>query len=111
MKTVEDLVDRLNDINHLKPFSIERYYDKRYLVVEYSIGTKNTAVEFSLLNYRFHKDISYLDPIEQNIIVDYLANSSTNDWFEEKKYNIIIGQDNNEEHLLSIEETLQMMVL
>ena len=93
MKTLQDLVDRLNGINHLKPFSIEHYYDKYYLVVEYSMGTKNTVVEFSQLNYRFHKDISYLDPIEQNIIVDYLANSSINDWFAEKKYNILIAHN------------------
>ncbi|MBC6389233.1 hypothetical protein ERK14_06745 [Lactobacillus kunkeei] len=91
MKTLQDLVDRLNGINHLKPFSIEHYYDKYYLVVEYSIGTKNTVVEFSQLNYRFHEDIAYLHPLEQNIIVDYLANSNPKDWFPEKKYNIIIG--------------------
>lgn len=93
MKTLQDLVDRLNGINHLKPFSIEHYYDKYYLVVEYSIGTKNTVVEFSQLNYRFHEDIAYLHPLEQNIIVDYLANSNPKDWFPEKKYNIIVGED------------------
>ena len=95
MKTLQDLVDRLNGINHLKPFSIEHYYDKYYLVVEYSMVTKNTVVEFSQLNYCFHEDIAYLHPIEQNIVVDYLANSNTYDWFAEKKYNVIVGTDTN----------------
>lgn len=95
MKTLQDLVDRLNGINHLKPFSIEHYYDKYYLVVEYSMVTKNTVVEFSQLNYCFHEDIAYLHPIEQNIVVDYLANSNTSDWFAEKKYNVIVGTDTN----------------
>lgn len=91
MKTVQELVNRLNNINHLKPFSIEYRCDKCYLVVEYSNGMKNTVVEFSKTSYRIHEDVSCLHSLEQNIIVDYLANTAPCERFLEKKYNIIIG--------------------
>lgn len=89
MKTVQDLVDTLN-----------KNFDN-----EFDLFDKESGFEFCLRvdgapiidfnsrdkSFEFQSFIEYVHGKSLNIIVNFLANSNPDNWFAEKKYNIIIG--------------------
>lgn len=93
MKTVQDLVNRLNEFNNPTGFSISRCLDITFLK-----ASKCRVVTFQDFIYRIENKFIDLKPHEQKVIIEFLANSNPEDWFAEKKYNIIIGQDNCSPH-------------
>ena len=92
MKTVQDLVDRLNRSDQLNDnFSTSGSRDR-----DYSIDINGEEIIlFSLKDrtYSFTSYIAWVNDEDQDLIVKYLANHTPDDWFAEKKYNIIIGRD------------------
>lgn len=95
MKTLQDLVDRLNRRDQLNDnFSTSGNRDR-----DYSIDINGEAIIVFCLedrNYSFTSHIVWVNDKDQDLIVKYLANHTPEDWFAEKKYNIIIGQDKDE---------------
>lgn len=95
MKTLQDLVDKLNKRSTLE----EHYFTAGSKTRDYHIGLGQYAiVSFNLRDrtYSFTQYITVADDKDQDLIVKYLANHTPDDWFAEKKYNIIIGQDNDD---------------
>ncbi|GAA6113960.1 hypothetical protein [Apilactobacillus apinorum] len=92
MKTLQDLVDRLNRSDQLNDnFSTSGSRDR-----DYSIDINGEEIIlFSLKDrtYSFTSYIAWVNDKDQDLIVKYLANHTPDDWFAEKKYNIVIGQD------------------
>lgn len=88
MKTVQDLVNRLNEFNNPTGFSISRCLDITFLK-----ASKCRVVTFQDFIYRIENKFIDLKPHEQKVIIEFLANSNPEDWFAEKKYNIIIAKD------------------
>lgn len=99
MKTVQDLVDYLNQY-----FSEEGHYriDYRDYDNTFEICSENDCGEYDLVeidskdrNWLLERDIGYQLSEVQHTIVNFLINSYPDDWFPEKRYNIIVGKDSN----------------
>ena len=91
MRTLKDLVDRLNRSDQLN----DNFRTSGNRESDYSIDlNRNEIILFSLKDrtYSFTSYISWVNDKDQDLIVNYLANHTPDDWFEEKKYNIIIGE-------------------
>lgn len=94
MRTLKDLVDRLNRGHQLN----DNFRTSGNRESDYSIDlNRNEIILFSLKDrtYSFTSYISWVNDKDQDLIVNYLANHTPDDWFEEKKYNIIIGKDSH----------------
>lgn len=92
MRTLQDLVDRLNRSDQLNDnFTTSGSRDR-----DYSIDINGEEIIlFSLKDrtYSFTSYIAWVNDKDQDLIVKYLANHTPDDWFAEKKYNIIIGKN------------------
>lgn len=86
MKTLQDLADRLNEFDNPTVFSISGYLDITFLK-----AGNNRVVTFQDFIYRIENNFIHLKPHEQKVIIDFLANSNPEDWFAEKKYNIVLN--------------------
>ena len=96
MKTLQDLVDGLNDV-----FSTD---DCFYLIYDADMKTihlyrRLTDVYFELAeiskkykSWLVGKDLYMQVGEVQKVIMNFLVKSNPDDWFAEKKYNIIIGK-------------------
>lgn len=90
MKTLQDLVDRLNEFNTTR-FSISKKCGHAHLEASDSCGVKYRLVYFVDYLYKIRRNFHMLQPYEQKAIIDFLANSNPEDWFAEKKYNIVLN--------------------
>ena len=97
MKTVQDLVDNLNQyFSEEGQFKIDYYdYDKIF-----EICCENDCGEYDLVeidrkdkSWLLETDIGHQTLEVQHTIVDFFVNSNPKEWFPEKKYNIIIGEN------------------
>ena len=102
MKTVQDLVNELN----------ENYPEQGKYIISHEnntgvfiIGCIRNDIRHDLVamsssdhEWSLWASIAYQVSEVQHAIIDYLANSNPEDWFAEKKYNIIIGKDNCSPH-------------
>lgn len=93
IKTVQDLVDRLNNIDDSKDFSLTHRRDEYYL-----LGYKLNNLYFPLVGFDrdnrewdIRSDLSGLGYYSQKKIVDFLACPDWKEWLPERKYNIVIG--------------------
>lgn len=97
IRTVQDLVDRLNNIDDSKDFSLTHRRDEYYL-----LGYKLNNLYFPLVGFDrdnrewdIRSDLSSLGYYSQKKIVDFLTCPNWKVGFPERKYNIIIGMDSN----------------
>lgn len=103
MKTLQDLVDKLNKEFHddgCFRLSLDKYSDKYhvfyYIYRDYD-GYSYELIEInrSYNTWRLGDNLSCELVDVQKVVVDFLANSNPKDWFPKKKYNIVIGIDTN----------------
>lgn len=94
IKTLQDLVDRLNEI----------YATQGKYIIEYEGCTGTLSLYYirndirhslALLKPRYRTwslfpSIGFQGIEAQHAIIDYLTNSNPSDWFAEKKYNIVL---------------------
>lgn len=89
MKTVQDLVDNLN-LNYDLVCRVERTDDGCFIEDDTSC-----FIHFEDGHWDIHDDFCMLHREVQKYIMDFVYTTNPNDWFKEKKYNIIIGKDNH----------------
>lgn len=98
MKTIKDLINNLNLLDN------NRTYDCSINNGKYVITAQSNSNTYIMLKISRWLDTSsweigrdlYLIPLEfQSIIIDFLSQTDKRKWFEEDKYNIIIGTDGN----------------
>ena len=93
MFSLQDLVDRLNRNNLINDdFSTSGSRDRDYFINRN--GVEIIAFCLEDRTYSFTSRIAWVKDKDQDLIVKYLANHTPEDWFAEKKYNIVIGRDN-----------------
>ena len=97
MKTVQDLVDGLNEIYATQGKYFIEYESCTVTSVLYYIRN-DIRHSLAMLKPRYRTwslcpSIGFQGIEAQHAIIDYLTNSNPEDWFAEKKYNIIIGED------------------
>ena len=100
MKTLQDLVDELNK---RRPFE-DDYFTAGSKTRDYHIGLGQYAiVSFNLRDrtYSFTQYITVADDKDQDLIVKYLANHTPDDWFAEKKYNIVLHNLDGEKMVIN----------
>ncbi|CAI2678890.1 hypothetical protein AKUH3B103M_PHAGE100200 (plasmid) [Apilactobacillus kunkeei] len=100
MKTLNDLVDKLN--NYVEDGELGKYYieqggDKRYYLYEqYFAPDDGLLVVFApdYPHWIIHCDFGMVNYADQEKIMDFIYNTDKEHWFDEpeKKYNIIIGE-------------------
>lgn len=97
MKTVQDLVDGLNEIYATQGKYFIEYESCTVTSVLYYIRN-DIRHSLAMLKPRYRTwslcpSIGFQGIEAQHAIIDYLTNSNPEDWFAEKKYNIVIGKD------------------
>lgn len=103
MKTLNDLVDKLNNYvevedGELGKYHIEQGGDKRYYLYEqYYAPDDGLLVVFApdYPHWIINWDLGGVNHIDQEKIMDFIYTTDSNHWFDEpeKKYNIIIGEN------------------
>lgn len=89
MKTVQDLVDNLN-LNYDLVCRVERTDNGCYIENDTSC-----FIHFEDGHWDIHDDFCMLHREVQKYIMDFAYTTNPNDWFGEKKYNVIVGKDTN----------------
>ena len=115
MRTLKDLVDRLNRGDQLN----DNFRTSGNRESDYSIDlNRNEIILFSLKDrtYSFTSYISWVNDKDQDLIVKYLANHTPDDWFAEKKYYIAVGMYDSTSKLIyykkdnTLDFTLRTMI-
>lgn len=98
MKTVQDLIDKLNETKEDEGFYYLSEKHKGMLTVDYRMGNESWSIAvFDKLNkvILLTTNKSLMNWEEMYWISKYALEHPYDDWFEEKKYNIIIGKDSH----------------
>lgn len=94
MKTVQDLVDSLNaNVNDIGEFSVSKdFEDDFYLFCDHD-GNKSRILCFDTESGETYQESGFplLNWEAIRLISDYVTNHGSDDWFEKKRYNIIIA--------------------
>lgn len=85
MKTIQDLVDNLN-LNYDLVCRVEKTDSGCFIEDDTSC-----FIHFENGHWDIHGDFCMLHREVQKYIMDFVYTTNPNDWFAEKKYNIIIG--------------------
>ena len=86
MKTVQDLVDKLNE-NH----EAERYFlENNPLSKSLWFNDSEIAAFFKDGDFNFYEPINLILSAERKLIVKFLANVKKEYWFVERKYNVVL---------------------
>lgn len=103
MKTLNDLVDKLNNYVEVEDGKLGKYYieqggDKRYYLYEqYYAPDDGLLVVFApdYPHWIINWDLGGVNHIDQEKIMDFIYTTDSNHWFDgqEKKYNIIISKN------------------
>lgn len=103
MKTLNDLVDKLNNYVEVEDGELGKYYieqggDKRYYLYEqYYAPDDGLLVVFApdYPHWIIKWDLGGVNHIDQEKIMDFIYTTDKEHWFDEpeKKYNIIIGKN------------------
>lgn len=103
MKTLNDLVDKLNNYVEVEDGELGKYYieqggDKRYYLYEqYYAPDDGLLVVFApdYPHWIINWDLGGVNHIDQEKIMDFIYNTDKEHWFDEpeKKYNIVIGEN------------------
>ena len=98
MKTINDLVDKLNSYGAYGKFYIRKGKNDNYLLRKrYIEGEDATLFEFAKKQpyWSIHQPLGAMHNQVQKDIMDFIYTTDSNHWFDEKdtKYNIIIGKD------------------
>ena len=98
MKTINDLVDRLNSYGAYGEFYIRKGKAEEYLLCKrYMYGSDSTLLAFAKKQpyWDIYSSLGAMNNRVQRTIMDFIYTTDSNHWFDEpeKKYNIIIGKD------------------
>ena len=101
MKTINDLVDRLNSYVAYGEFYIRKGKNDNYLLCKrYTEGEDATLFDFAKRQpyWSIHSSLGAMNNRVQKEIMDFVYNTDKDHWFDEqeKKYNIIIGENEQE---------------
>lgn len=95
MKTLQDLVDGLNDV-FSKAGHFYLFYDDEMETIYLSRKLSDVCFELAEISKKYKswlvgKDLYMQVGEVQKVIMNFLANSNPEDWFAEKKYNIVLN--------------------
>lgn len=98
MKTINDLVDKLNSYGAYGEFYIRKGKNDNYLLCKrYTEGEDATLFEFAKKQpyWSIHQPLGAMHNQVQKDIMDFIYTTDKEHWFDEqeKKYNIIVGRD------------------
>lgn len=98
MKTINDLVDKLNSYGDYGEYYIRKDKAEEYLLCKrYMYGIDPILLAFAKKQpyWDIYVDFGAMDNRVQKEIMDFIYTTDSNHWFDEqeKKYNIIIGED------------------
>lgn len=98
MKTIQDLVKKLNQYGAYGEYYIKKGKHDNYLLYKrYTEGEDATLFEFAKKQpyWSIHPSLGVMHNQVQEDIMDFIYTTDSNHWFDEpeKKYNIIIGED------------------
>ncbi|MFY1048606.1 hypothetical protein ACOMA7_00610 [Apilactobacillus sp. 1-1-2] len=102
MKTLQDLVDKLNETNENEGIYYLSEKHKGMFTVDYKLINESWSISiFDKLNKKILLTTNKitLNWKEMYWISKYVLEHPYEDWFPEKKYNIIIGEDSDGYHL------------
>lgn len=98
MKTINDLVDRLNSYGAYGEYYIRKGKNDNYLLCKrYMVGNDATLLAFAKKQpyWDIYSGLGAMRNEVQKEIMDFIYTADKEHWFDEpeKKYNIIIGED------------------
>ena len=98
MKTINDLVNKLNSYGAYGEYYIRKGKNDNYLLCKrYTEGEDATLFDFAKRQpyWSIHSSLGAMNNRVQKEIMDFVYNTDKDHWFDEqeKKYNIIIGED------------------
>lgn len=98
MKTINDLVDKLNSYGVYGEYYIRKGKAEEYLLCKRSMyGIDPTLLAFAKKQpyWDIYSSLGAMNNRVQRTIMDFIYTTNSNHWFDEpeKKYNIIIGKD------------------
>lgn len=98
MKTINDLVDRLNSYGAYGEYYIRKGKAEEYLLCKrYMYGIDPTLLAFAKKQpyWDIYSSLGAMNNRVQRTIMDFIYTTNSNHWFDEpeKKYNIVIGKD------------------
>lgn len=103
MKTLEDLIDKLNETNEKEGIYYLSEKHKGMFTVDYKLINESWSIAiFDKLNKKILLTTNKmtLNWKEMYWISKYALEHPYKDWFPEKKYNIIIGQDDEDDEIV-----------
>lgn len=103
MKTINDLVDKLNSYGAYGEYYIRKGKAEEYLLCKrymYGIDPTLLALAKKQPYWDIYSSLGAMNNRVQKEIMDFIYSTDSNHWFDEpeKKYNIIIGEDVNGEY-------------
>lgn len=98
MKTINDLVDKLNNYEAYGEYYIKEGKNDNYLLYKrYILSEDSTLFEFAKKQpyWSIYPNLGAMHNQVQEDIMDFIYTTDKEHWFDEpeKKYNIIIGED------------------
>lgn len=100
MKTIYNLVNRLNGYRIYGNFYIDQLSDGRYYIFTEYLSSKLICFSKNDTKWIIYPGLGDMNRVVQKDIMDFIYTTNSNHWFNEpeKKYNIIIGEDTNREY-------------
>lgn len=98
MKTINDLVDKLNNYGAYGEYYIKEGKNDNYLLYKrYTLSEDSTLFEFAKKQpyWSIYPNLGAMHNQVQKEIMDFIYTTDKEHWFDEpeKKYNIVIGKD------------------